>query len=232
MKDIGDRMKANYEGRCKFALTRRTPVIIRVDGRAFHTLTRGFDKPFDDTIVMAMLFGAKRVLDLAQGAKLAYIQSDEASFLLTDWDDLQTEAWFDYDLCKLVSVSASLMTQGFNQIMDTHGLHSTLADFDSRAFNLPEAEVANYFVWRAKDWHRNSITMYARAHFSHKETHQKKLRDLHEMLHEVGKNWATDLTPQQRNGTFVMKKEGKWADVCDVEPRYDQIAPLVESVLP
>lgn len=227
MKDIGDRMKANYEGRYKFALTRRTPVIIRVDGRAFHTLTRGFDKPFDSAIMLSMLDGAHCVLDLAQGVKLAYIQSDEASFLLTDWDDLQTEAWFDYDLCKLVSVSAALMTKGFNK-----GWNPPQADFDSRAFNVPVDEVANYFVWRAKDWHRNSITMYARAHFSHKQIHRKRLQDLHEMLHEIGKNWTTDLTPQQRNGTFVMKRDGKWANVYDVEPRYDQIAPLVESVLP
>lgn len=233
MKDIGDRMKANYESRYKFALTRRTPVIIRVDGRAFHTLTRGFNKPFDGTLMRAMLAGAHRILNHAQGAKLAYVQSDEASFLLTDYDNLQTDAWFGYELCKLVSISASLMTQGFNQaIQSSTRFCGTLADFDSRAFNVPEAEVTNYFLWRAKDWHRNSVTMYAGAHFSHNQMHQKSLPGLHGMLHGVGKNWANDLAPMMKNGTFVVKRDGKWAEVCDIEPRFDQINPLVEAVLP
>lgn len=232
MKDIGDRMKANYEQRYKFALTRRTPVIIRVDGRAFHSFTHNFKKPFDSTVMGAMLMGAHTVLNLAQGAKLAYVQSDEASFLLTDYDNLQTQAWFDYDFCKLVSVSASLMTQGFNAYLCSLGRPSRFADFDCRAFNIPKEEIANYFLWRAKDWQRNSVSMYAGSFFSHHDMFKKSMSDLHEMLYKEGKNWATDLTLQEKNGTFVLKKCGLWDRMHDIEPHFDQINALVESILP
>jgi len=92
---IGNRMKENYEDRQRHYLTRRTPVIIRVDGVAFHTLTRGFDRPFDGDFCTAMLYAADHVLRSMQGFKIGYVQSDEASFLLTDYDKLTTEAWFD-----------------------------------------------------------------------------------------------------------------------------------------
>lgn len=54
MKDeLGDRMKSYYENRSKTFLARRTPVIIRLDGKAFHTFTRGFNKPFDEAMCNA-----------------------------------------------------------------------------------------------------------------------------------------------------------------------------------
>jgi tRNA(His) 5'-end guanylyltransferase len=229
---LGDRMKVNYEKRYKIGLTRRTPVIIRVDGRAFHTLTRTCQRPFDEVIMESMVAGARRVLEHAQGAKLAYVQSDEVSFLLTDYDNLQTEAWFGNDLCKIVSVSAALMTQGFNQAKQRRSPFSLLGDFDSRAFNVPEAEVANYFLWRAQDWARNSLSMYAQAHFSHRQMYGKNRDKLHEMLHGIGKNWTRDLTQREKNGTFVIKADGAWEERCDVRPCWDQINTLVTSVLP
>jgi tRNA(His) 5'-end guanylyltransferase len=225
-------MKTNYERRYKIGLTRRTPVIIRVDGRAFHTLTRGCHQPFDDVIMDSMAAGALRVLENAQGAKLAYVQSDEVSFLLTDYDSLHTEAWFGNDLCKIVSVSASLMTVGFNQHRQWRAPFTTRGDFDSRAFNVPEAEVANYFLWRAQDWARNSLSMYAGHFFSHKQMYGKNRHKLHEMLHGIGKNWANDLTQREKNGTFVMRVNGKWEEVRDVQPYWNQINTLVTSVLP
>lgn len=235
MKNIGDRMKANYEQRYKFALTRRTPVIIRVDGRAFHTATRGCEKPFDNGLMLSMVSGAQDVLNDAQGAKLAYVQSDEASFLLTDYDNLQTQAWFDYNLCKIVSISASVMTQGFIEAARGFLPHlpgMSKLNFDSRAFNIPEAEVANYFVWRAKDWERNSLQMYAHYFFSHTQMNGKCAADLHEMLHALGRNWTTDLTDQQRNGTFIERAGSEWVQRSDVLPCFEDINLLVEAALP
>lgn len=230
MKDIGNRMKQNYESRYKIGLTRRTPVIIRVDGRAFHTLTKGCRKPFDEQIMDAMVHGAMQVATLAQGCKLAYVQSDEASFLLTDYDTLQTEPWFGYDLCKMVSVSAALMTKGFNSWVQDY--HYSLGDFDGRAFNLPEAEVANYFVWRAKDWERNSLQMYCQSMFSHRELHGKNRAAMHEMLHGRGKNWATDLNNREKNGTFLILRDRGFHETHLIEPNYEAISKVVESVLP
>jgi tRNA(His) 5'-end guanylyltransferase len=137
-----------------------------------------------------------------QGCKCAYVQSDEISLLLTDFDTLTTEAWFNYNLQKMVSVSASIATKAFSGQWRRDGVPL----FDSRAFNLPKEEVCNYFVWRQQDWTRNSILMLAQAHFSHKELHGKDSRDMHEMLHTKGMNW-TDLDDRWKNGNFFSKAD-------------------------
>jgi tRNA(His) guanylyltransferase len=216
MNSLGDRMKENYEDRYRVMLTRRTPVIIRVDGKAFHTLTTGLDKPFDKRFMEAMIYAASLTSMEMQGFKMGYVQSDEASFLLTDYDDLNTGAWFDYNMSKMVSVSAAYMTVWFNQYCNLHIPRSWIGGgvFDSRAFNVPIDEVSNYFLWRARDWERNSLQMYCQAFFSHNEMLNKSAIAQHEMLYSIGKNWATDLTPREKNGTFIFK--GKVVDNFDI----------------
>jgi len=186
MVSIGDRMKANYEDRYRIKLTRRTPVIIRLDGKAFHTLTKKCEEPFDKAFCDCMDETAFELCTDIQGAKCAYVQSDEISILLTDFDSLETEAWFDYSLQKLVSVSASLAVFYFLREWKPVGPVA----FDARAFNVPKDDVCNYFIWRQQDWKRNSIEMLARAHFSHLELCRKNQSDMHEMLHMKGVNWA------------------------------------------
>lgn len=224
---LGDRMKQNYENPSRFYLTHRTPVIIRIDGRAFHTFTRNFEKPFSIRFIDAMVVAAMTVAGEMQGFKLGYIQSDEASFLLTDYDNLQTQPWFGYNKSKLESVSASIMTAAFARCMRLVGV-TDLATFDARAFNIPEAEVANYFLWRAKDWARNSISMYAQAHFSHKELQGMNSAAMHEMLHGIGRNWAFDLMDDEKNGTFLMLDN----TIADVQPTFAEINTLWEQVKP
>lgn len=223
MQDIGDRMKANYEHRARRYLVRRMPVIVRVDGRAFHTYTRDFDKPFDHDLVAAMIAAAVATASEMQGFKLGYVQSDEASFLLTDYDELTTEAWFGYCQNKVESISASVMTAAFNTVIPRGGRP---AHFDARAFNIPREEVANYFLWRAKDWERNSVCMYCGAFYSHSEMHGQGRADRHEMLHAKGKNWATDLPDRLRNGTFILKDCTLRSDVL---PNYTAIAELLAN---
>ncbi len=206
MKDgIGDRMKANYENRFRYKLPRRTPVIIRIDGKCFHTFTRGFDKPFDKELIGAMYYATHELLKQISGAKCAYIQSDEASILVTDYDNLETEAWFDYNIQKMVSVSASIFTEKFNRAITCRRTPKQ-ANFDSRCFSIPKEEVCNYFIWRQQDWKRNSIMMFARSFFSHKELNGKKCADVHEMLYSKGENWA-NLEPIYKNGTVITKTE-------------------------
>ncbi len=197
---IGDRMKENYENRYRIKLTRRMPVIIRLDGKTFHSLTHACKKPFDEKFSNAMINTASYLCHEIQGAKCAYVQSDEISLLLTDFDTLTTEAWFDYNLQKMASVSAGMASSFFT-------LEWTLiAVFDSRIFNIPREEVCNYFIWRQKDWERNSIQMLAQAHFSHKHLHKKSNSDMHEMLHEKNVNW-TKLDGKWKNGWFIHKEE-------------------------
>lgn len=112
---IGDRMKNNYENITRYYLTRRMPVIIRIDGKAFHTFTKGFKKPFDDVLVKTMQDTMKYLCENIQGCVLGYTQSDEISLVLTDYAELTTDAWFGNNLQKMCSVSASMATMAFNK---------------------------------------------------------------------------------------------------------------------
>lgn len=205
---LGDRMKQNYEDRSRSYLVRRTPVIIRVDGRAFHTLTRKAEKPFDQGFVEVMSMSASLVASEMQGFKAGYVQSDEASFLLMDDASIETEAWFDYNQQKLVSISAALMTAFFNSnpsladFFERTGQKRYPAIFDARAFNIPHSEVANYFLWRAKDWQRNSIQMFARAFYSQKQLHGLGRRAMLEKLEADGHHW-NELPERLKNGTWI-----------------------------
>jgi len=200
---LGNRMKSNYEDTYRFKLTRRTPVIIRLDGKAFHTLTRGCDKPFDEIFQWSMVETMRKLCEEVQGVKCAYTQSDEISLLLFDFDRLDTQAWFDYNLQKIVSVSASIATLAFSNAYNKQGI------FDARAFNIPKEEVKNYFIWRQKDWERNSLQMLAQSHFSQKQLNKKNKADMHEMLHEKNVNWA-DLEGKWKNGSFMFRDMREW----------------------
>jgi tRNA(His) 5'-end guanylyltransferase len=211
---LGDRMKSYYENVSRYYLTRKIPVILRIDGKAFHTFTKNFKKPFDDSFSILMERTAIKLCEEIQGSKCAYKQSDEISILITDLDDIKTEAWFDYNIQKMVSVSASIATAIFNKyhFIDeydtlsyyTPAKNERIACFDSRVFNIPIHEVENYFIWRQKDWIRNSIMMLARSYFSHKELKNKNGLDVHEMLCDKNVNW-TDLEDKWKNGVFIRK---------------------------
>lgn len=227
---LGDRIK-KYEGVYKRHLTSKMPVIVRLDGKAFHTYTKGFNRPFDHRIIDGMVYAAKKVAENMQGFKLGYIQSDEASFLITDYYDVNTQGWFNYNHDKIVSISASLMTIHFNRYMHSRALYDKIALFDSRAFNVPREDVVNCFLWRCQDWKRNSLQMYARSVFSHKELHKKNASDMHEMLYSEGKNWATDLMDVEKNGTFLVKEDREIQRRHDILPEYSSIALVAEPLL-
>jgi len=209
---IGNRMKENYEDRYRLKLTRRMPVILRLDGKAFHTLTRKCEKPFDKTFQATMQSTAMELCSQVQGAKCAYVQSDEISMLLTDFDRLTTDAWFDYNLQKIVSVSAGIASAYFTAHYMNDGY---TAVFDSRAFNVPKEEVCNYFIWRQQDWIRNSVQALSQSHYSHKQLHKKNTSDMHKMLHEKGVNWA-DLDPVWKNGVFISTSEEGYKAEADI----------------
>lgn len=113
---LGDRMKNNYENRAKAYLLRRTPVIIRLDGKAFHTFTRGFAKPFDARLMRVMQETTLELCRNIQGCVFGYTQSDEITLVLVDYNTIDTDAWFDYSVEKMCSVAASMCTLYFNRI--------------------------------------------------------------------------------------------------------------------
>lgn len=113
--NLGTRMKTFYEQIPKTKLMRRTPVIIRIDGKAFHTFTRGFKRPFDDVLIKTMQETTKYLCENIQGCVLGYTQSDEISLVLVDYQRFETSAWFDYEIQKMCSISASMSTMAFNK---------------------------------------------------------------------------------------------------------------------
>jgi tRNA(His) 5'-end guanylyltransferase len=226
MKDsLGDRMKENYENRYRMKLTRRTPVILRLDGKAFHTLTRKCKKPFDGDFSWCMNMAAEGLCEQIQGVKIAYIQSDEISLLLSDYDTLTTEAWFDYNIQKMVSVSASIASTRFTDFFNES--YEGIGIFDSRAFNIPVEEVANYFIWRQKDWIRNSVQMLAQSLYSHKELNKKTQADMHDMIYDKGLNWA-DLDDKWKNGSIITREEEGWKIKPAPIFKYEEFTSLYE----
>lgn len=223
---LGDRMKNFYENRYRIYLTRRMPVIIRIDGNAFHTFTRGLDKPFDFDFMDIMQRTCDSLCKSIQGCVGGYVQSDEISLLLVDYNTITTDAWFDYNLQKVTSLAAARATMTFNGLvkelvnryirkvsndpdmdMTRLNLWSTKqnrAMFDARAFNIPKEEVCNYFIWRQKDATRNSIQSAGQAFFSHKELDHKSQSDIQEMLFQKGINW-NDYSTYEKRGAFVRR---------------------------
>lgn len=210
-------MKENYENRQTYYLTRRIPVIIRLDGKAFHTYTKNLDKPFDKDFVEDMNETAIFVCKQIQGAKCAFVQSDEISVLVTDFDNLQTNAWFDYNKSKVESISAGWASAKFNFLrinrelscigkVDYIDSEFNLAVFDSRAFNIPKEEVANYFLARQNDTVKNSIAKVAQWYYSHEELEGKNQDQQQEMIFQKGFNW-NDLETGLKRGRFIVKNK-------------------------
>jgi tRNA(His) 5'-end guanylyltransferase len=201
---LGDRMK-DYEGIPRTRLVRKVPVLLRLDGKAFHTYTAGLVKPWDERLERAMWTTALRLCQEVQGARVAYVQSDEISILLADYKERDTAAWFDYDLQKIVSVSASLAAAVFNR-EQPNSPDERLGTFDARAWNLPRHEVVNYFVWRQQDALRNSVSMLAQSQFSASRLHGVDVDGMRQLLvAERGLDWATCPLARQR-GVCIVKE--------------------------
>lgn len=202
---LGDRMK-DYESRFRYKLPRRAYTMIRLDGKAFHNYTKHLDKPFDLDFVSDMVETTKYLCENIQGCKFGYVQSDEISLLLTDFDDTLTCAWFDGNIQKICSVSASMATAVFNRRRPERDL----ANFDSRVWSLSDPwEVYNTFLWRQQDATRNSIQMVARAFASHKECENKDQNELQELIFQKGQNY-NDYDVHLKRGTFIFKDVRDW----------------------
>lgn len=240
---LGDRMKNNYENVNRFYLTRRMPVIIRMDMKAGHTFTRGMKKPFDDIFVKTMQETMKYLCENIQGCVLGYTQSDEISLVLTDYAELTTDAWFGNNLQKMCSVSASMATLAFNKAfndnivryIDSHfdtdcDVMKDLAEytkilinarnkgamFDSRVFTIPKEEVCNYMIWRQQDATRNSIQSVGQANFSDKELHKKSTKDIQDMLiTQKDINWNNYATTLKR-GSCCIKTDDSLTEYDEV----------------
>lgn len=233
--DFDIRMK-EYEYVTRTHLMRRTPVIIRIDGKAFHTFTKGFDRPFDRVFMNSMQDAMKYLCENIQGCVLGYTQSDEITLVLVDYQNLDSCAWFDYNIQKITSVSASMATVAFVKEFQYNASHfvdsmieRALSDrekdwqlteayieavhkfpsFDSRAFNIPKEEVTNCILWRQNDATRNSILSFGQSLFSHSELNGKSCKQIQDMAFtQKGENW-NDLPDDCKRGSCCVKMKGE-----------------------
>ena len=225
------RMKS-YEAIPKNFLTRHIPVIIRLDGKAFHTFTRGMKKPFDNILMQTMQETMKYLCENIQGCVFGYTQSDEITLVLKDYEKISTDAWFGYNVQKMTSISASMATLAFNKFFEencnivwdnyyeawNHAeeenkynemLYGKInkAMFDSRVFSIPKDEVCNCLIWRQQDATRNSIEAVGQANFSQKELQKKNLNQIQEMLFsQANINW-NDFPTECKRGSCCYKRQ-------------------------
>ena len=238
--DLAERMKG-YEKRNRYFLQRRMPVILRLDMRAGHSFTKGFERPFDEVFIKSMQDTAKYLCENIQNCKLSYQQSDEITLLLVDYDKLNTDCFFDYRVDKLCSIAASMATMAFNKYFYDNvfvynatatvdlsdkkypfkEVYSKAVDkgamFDARCFNIPKEEVTNLVYWRQLDASRNSIQMVGQANFSHKELQNKSCNDIQDMLMTQKGINLNDLPTYQKRGSCCIKIEENITENNSVE---------------
>lgn len=222
---LGDRMKC-YENVTRHYLTRRMPVIIRLDGVAFHTFTKGFENPFDEILWDTMRETMQMLCKNIQNCVIGYTQSDEITLVLVDYYDLNTDVWFGNNIQKICSVVAAKASVYFNDILikkmisevfsisnsDRQEFFSGFnkkAFFDARCFNIPREDVTNCILWRQQDCIKNSISSIAQSMFSHKELDGKNQKERVNMINEkaslLNLKKYEDYDDMYKMGTFVMK---------------------------
>jgi tRNA(His) 5'-end guanylyltransferase len=205
---LGDRMKNQYENRTRYFLPRRTYTICRIDGKAFHSFTKQLNRPFDENFINVMNYTAAALCNEMAGAKFGYVQSDEISILLTDFESPATEAYFDGNIQKIASISASIASAHFNKVWC---INHNIAYFDSRVFTIPDyVEVDNYFRWRQEDATRNAIQMAGAAYFSPKALHKVNCNQIQEKLWKEKQINFNDYPAGFKRGRMIVKKDQIW----------------------
>jgi tRNA(His) 5'-end guanylyltransferase len=241
-------MVDNYESITNYKLPKRTFTIIRLDGKSFSKFCKRFKKPFDDDFVRMMNETAKYVAENAQGCKIAFVQSDEITLILTDFDELTTKAWYDGRIQKICSISASLATSKFLQLLFDYEIskidkvdlsikdvrklvmNQKLMEFDSRVYTVPPRdEVLNTVFWRQQDCTRNSVSMVAQSMYSHKELENKNNSQQQDLIHDKGQNW-NDYPIGLKRGRVIVKRDGKW--VIEEPPIFSQQWDFFTDIIP
>lgn len=212
-KSLEERMK-DYEEIFRHSLPGRMPVILRLDGKNFSNYTKACQKPYDAKFSEVMAETASYLCQNIQGARLAYVGSDEISILLINYRDLNTDSWFGNNIQKMTSVAASMAGGFFSvnswQIFMPENKHHKMdylepAVFDCRAFVLPKEEVCNYFINRQQSVSRNSLSMLAQSLYSHKEIYKKNSSELHELIYQKDRNW-NDCPTTFKRGCCLVKE--------------------------
>jgi tRNA(His) 5'-end guanylyltransferase len=220
---LGNRMK-KYEDVTRYHLLPRSYVLCRIDGCHFHSYLKGCTRPFDVGVIEDMDATAVYLCENVQNVKLGYVQSDEITLLLCDFDSYTTSQFFDGNIQKISSVVASMAAARFNQLrmrrfgrwcdaqMETKIVENIidtfdLATFDCRCWVVPTRwEAANVFLWRNQDCSRNSVSMVAQSLYSHNQLMGKSSVEQQEMIHDKGVSWVNDFSAGEKNGRLIVKE--------------------------
>lgn len=204
---LGDRCKRFEAAEAGRRAMPGIPLLARLDGRAFHTFTRGLNRPFDERFGRCMVDTTRQLVDDLQ-ALIGYTQSDEITLLWWVPSNGPQDYPFDGRFQKLASISAGIASASFARLASEHLPEKarSLPSFDARVWQVPTREDAiDVFVWREDDATKNSLSMAARAHFSHAEVHGKGGAELHDLLHARGVNW-NDYPTRFKRGVYVRRE--------------------------
>ncbi len=231
MKDqLGRRLKTDYEDALRLMLPRRTYIVLRIDGRAFHKFTEDLPRPYCRPLADALDRAALHLCREIIGCRLAYGQSDEYSFLLSDCGGPTEPLWFDGNLQKIVSVGASIFTAAFQRAFPSE----KLAAFDARVLVIAQKqEVEQYFLWRQLDAAANSLNMLSSAYYTHAELLGKSSVEKHEMLHERGVNWAREAVDFKRGRVVHQGPDQGGGWIVDLEiPVFSRDRAFLHNLIP
>ena len=222
-------MKQDYEDALRLTLPRRSYIVIRIDGRGFHTFTKNLERPYSRQLADALDQAALALCQEMIGCRFAYGQSDEYSFLLTDFEKENAPLWFDGNVQKIVSVSASLFTAYFSRAFQ----RDKIAAFDSRVLVISQrAEVEKYFLWRQLDASANSLNMLASAHYPHAELVGKSNTEKHELLFAKGVNWAKQPADFKRGRVVRRSADDKEWEIDLAIPVFNRDTSYLGAMIP
>lgn len=203
---FGDRIKI-YEGvESDRILIPNLPILVRLDGKSFHNyckrMVRPFDSKFHDLMDQTAIFMLEQT-----NAVVSYVQSDEISLIIWNYNRPDSQVMFNGRIQKLTSVLVSMATAFFNSKAVEYFPDKPLAFFDCRVFNVPTSEEAvNCILWRELDASRNSIQAVAQSLYSPKQLHGKNTSQLHDLLHAKGINWNNFADREKRGSYFKSKR--------------------------
>jgi tRNA(His) guanylyltransferase len=206
---LGDKLKALEQAEAGRKADPYVPLMCRIDGKSFSKFTKGLQRPFDKRFTDLMVETTKFLVEQTE-ATLGYCQSDEISLFwhLNKQEFSNREFWFGGKFQKVASVTASMAGSFFSANLGRYlpekvGKYPV---FDSRVWSVPNLELAyENFQWRFLDAQKNSVSMYARAFFSHKSLQNKTCREMKELLAQNGTPWE-ELPLFFKEGTYVKRK--------------------------
>jgi tRNA(His) 5'-end guanylyltransferase len=206
MDDLGDRMKSYEAVTTSRKAFKGQPLIVRLDGKSFHTFTKGLKRPYDTRLSALMVETMKALVD-RMGSIVGYTQSDEITLVFYEDSFSSADYPFNGRIQKMESLCASYATAYFNKQLEFHLPEKAdqLPIFDARAFVVPNlVEAYNCVLWRQQDATKNAISMAAQSMFSHKELQHKSGPEMQEMLFKVGINF-NDYPYFFKRGTFARR---------------------------